>query len=106
MLLNLYGIEVIGIADNGIKALEIYKKLLKKPDIILLDQRMPLKNGIETAKEILKLNKDSRIIFTSADVSVKEEALSLGIVEFIEKPFQFEILIDIIHKSLNPISIC
>ena len=54
---------------------------------------MPIKNGIEVAKEIFK-HQDChpKIIFMSADKSVKELALSLG-AAFLEKPVSFNELI-------------
>ena len=101
MLLKMSGFDVIGTANNGKTAIEKFQNLSEKPDIILIDHRMPLKNGIETAKLIMNLDKDSKIIFTTADHSIKEEALSLGVIEFIEKPFLCERLIDSIHKALK-----
>jgi DNA-binding NtrC family response regulator len=62
---------------------------------------MPVKNGIEIAKMILNIDKDAKIIFTTADSSIKEEALSLGVTDFIEKPFLCEKLIGTIHNALK-----
>jgi len=66
-----------------------------------MDHRMPKKNGIEASKEILEMDKNSKIIFTSADNSVKEEALSIGAFSFKDKPFTVEQLIENINKALN-----
>ncbi len=62
---------------------------------------MPIKNGIEATKEILQINSNTKIIFTSADEDVKEEALSIGAFSFIDKPFDFDLLIDNIKKAIN-----
>lgn len=86
-MISLFGHEIIAAVTNGEEALKKYDELSKKPDLIILDHRMPVRNGIETAKEILTRDSDARIIFVSADSTVKEEALDLGILEFIEKPF-------------------
>ena len=48
---DISGIEVVGIARNGLDALEKIDKI--KPDVITLDIEMPKLNGIETLKEIL-----------------------------------------------------
>ena len=45
-----------------------------------MDQRMPIKDGMESAKEILQINRRAKIIFTSADKKVNKEALSIGVV--------------------------
>ena len=81
----------------------MYEKFNEKPDIILMDHRMPHKDGIETTKEIIKMNQSSKIIFASAEHSVKQEALSIGAYCFLEKPFPLQALINEIRK-LNDIS--
>ena len=95
-MLNILGHKVSD-AGNGQEAVDVCKLL--KPDIILMDYRMPVKNGIEAMKEILQFNNNVKIIFVSADKSIKNEALSLGAVEFVEKPFKLTRLDEIIKKS-------
>jgi len=101
-VLGMSGFDVIGEAKNGEEAVSLYITFPKKPDIILMDHRMPIKNGIEATKQILNINKKSRIIFTSADNSIKQEALSIGAKYFLDKPFSITELIDKIKKvSIN-----
>lgn len=79
------GIEVAGIARNGMDALDIIPKL--QPDIITLDIEMPKLNGIDTLKEIKKKYKTPVIMLSSltgTDTTI--EALQLGAEDFIEKP--------------------
>ncbi len=97
-MLKLIGFEIIGIANNGLEAVKMYKAFNKKPDIILMDHRMPVKNGIEASREILAHDPSSKIIFVSADKKIKEEALELGIYDFIEKPFRLDKLINKIKE--------
>ena len=59
---------------------------------------MPIKNGIETTKELIKYNPKQKIIFVSADDSVKKEALKVGVVGFIKKPFEINTLFEIIEE--------
>ena len=66
-----------------------------------MDYRMPLKNGIEATMEIMENETHSIFIFASADSSIREELYSMGIEYFIEKPFDIEILVEIINKALN-----
>lgn len=66
------GHEVISKAYNGEEAVEIFKKMSIKPDIILMDHRMLVKNGLETTEEILSINPDIKIIFVSADYTIKK----------------------------------
>ena len=101
MLLSAYGFDVIGTAKNGEEAVEMYENFSVKPDIIIMDYRMPIKNGIEASKDILQINKNAKIIFASADTSVKEIANSIGVVSFKTKPFSNQKLLDNINKILK-----
>lgn len=100
-MLNLYGFNVIGTANNGLEAVLMFKSFNHKPDIILMDHRMPVKDGIEATKEILEIDKNVNIIFASADKSVKEKALSMGIIGFLSKPFSLEKLVNRIKGVLS-----
>lgn len=79
------GVEVVGIARNGLEALEKIPRL--NPDIITLDIEMPKLNGIETLKKIKEHYKIPVIMLSShtgTDVTI--EALQVGALDFIEKP--------------------
>jgi DNA-binding NarL/FixJ family response regulator len=56
--------EVVAQAANGIQAIELYKK--HKPDLALLDSRMPLKSGVQAAKEISNHSTAARIVMLTA----------------------------------------
>ncbi len=99
-MLKISGFNIVNTATNGEEAVELYKSFLVKPDIILMDHRMPIKNGVEAAKEILQIDKSSKIIFASADQNVKETAMALGAIDFKEKPFTMKKLINNIQKAL------
>ncbi|UCE90963.1 MAG: response regulator [Methanobacteriota archaeon] len=81
-------------ARSGDEALSLLKTMAAKPDAIIMDHRMPGKDGIETTKEILKLHPDIPIIFSSADQDVREDAIRAGAVSFWAKPFPIRLLID------------
>jgi len=103
MMLKTFGFNVIAKASNGKEAIDVFLSLDIEPDVILMDHRMPVKNGIDTTIEILKRNSHTKIIFISADKSVKKQALSIGAVSFIEKPFSVNRLQDeitnVVHSS-------
>ena len=105
LILKEAGIEIIGTAFNGKKAVEIYLKFNDKPDLILMDHRMPIKNGIDAMKEILQINKNEKIIFASADVTVKQEVLSLGALAFLDKPFNMKRLLNTIDKVIEKVAV-
>ena len=100
MMLKGFSYDVMGKASNGEEAVQMYKNFNNKPDIILMDHRMPIKTGIEASKEILEFDQSAKIIFTSADESVKETALSIGVFSFISKPFEIRKFKENIDKAL------
>jgi len=81
-------------ACNGDEAVSIFKTLKSRPDIIIMDHRMPGKDGIQTTKEILKMDPSVPIIFSSADISVREQALEAGACSFWAKPFPCSLLVN------------
>ena len=50
--LALEGHNIVGSAPNGKQAIEEIENFKSYPDIIILDHRMPIKNGIETLREL------------------------------------------------------
>jgi len=98
LILKEAGFEIIDTAFNGKTAVEKYNNLAEKPDIVLMDHRMPIKNGLDAMAEILHANNHVKIIFASADISIKQKALSLGACAFLDKPFNMRKLLTIIQK--------
>jgi two-component system chemotaxis response regulator CheY len=76
------GFQVLGIANNGDEAIEMFKNFNEKPDIIILDYRMPIKDGIDALRAILEIDKNSRIIFASADRTIRERVYLYGAIGF------------------------
>ncbi len=99
-LLKFNGFDVIAKASNGKEAVAMFEKMEKKPDVILMDHRMPIMDGITATKEILKIDKNAKIIFASADLSIRELAFSIGASSFKNKPFTIQRLISNIKKLI------
>lgn len=80
--------KVIGIARNGIDAIEKNKAL--KPDVITMDIEMPKLNGNKALKEIMTGDNPTNVIMVSGltkkGAEVTMECLSYGAFDFIEKP--------------------
>jgi len=101
LVLTSFGHKIIAVANNGEEAVQKYKNLLDKPDIIIMDHRMPIKNGIDATEEILEINGNAKIIFASADKEAREKAEMMGVLSFKTKPFSNEKLLRNIEKALN-----
>jgi len=93
-------------ARSGEEAVRILKTMKSRPDAIIMDHRMPGKDGIQTTREILDIDPSIPIIFSSADESVREEALEAGAISFWTKPFPISMLInatiDVVKAKKGP----
>jgi two-component system chemotaxis response regulator CheY len=80
--------EVVGEAENGVEAVELYREL--DPDVVTMDVVMPIRNGIEATTEIKELDPGSSVIMcTSVGQEEKmREAVEAGADGYITKPFQ------------------
>jgi two-component system chemotaxis response regulator CheY len=99
-ILVIGGHQVVDHAYDGAEALEKFVKLNPKPDVILMDHRMPVMNGATATREILRLDSDTLIIFISADDTVKEEAMNSGARDFLTKPIRSSDLFAAIDKHM------
>jgi CheY-like chemotaxis protein len=91
-------------ANDGQDGLEVYKRI--NPDYTFVDLLMPNISGKDMVKLVKQIKDDVKIIIVSADVqkSVKEEMEILGIMSFINKPFNEEkakIICDMIRNDLK-----
>lgn len=93
-----------GEARNGHEAVEM--GVHGNFDLILMDIRMPGKNGMEATKEILSQRPDISIIAVSAanELTDREKCLSAGMKDFLLKPFSEKELFDKISAVLLPVS--
>ncbi|MBS3969395.1 MAG: response regulator [Clostridia bacterium] len=98
-ILSKNGYEIAGEAENGQKAVEMYKEL--KPDLVTMDITMPEKDGIAAVKEIKQMDASARIIMCSAmgQQMMVMEAIQAGARDFIVKPFQQERVIQAMEKA-------
>src|SRR3990170_80794 len=73
------------------------------PGCLLLDIRMPRQSGIELYEQLLREGKRLPVIFITAhaDVSTAVAAMKTGAIEFLEKPFDRETLLDRVRKALT-----
>jgi two-component system chemotaxis response regulator CheY len=99
-ILTKNGYEVVGEAENGLKAVEKYAEL--KPELIIMDITMPELDGIEAVKKIRALDGNAKIIMCSAmgQQAMVIEAIQAGAKDFIVKPFQPERVLEAVNKVL------
>lgn len=99
-LLELKGYQVVASAFNGVEAVDIYRDMEKRPDLVLMDHRMPVKNGLEAMREILEIDLDAQVVFLTADAAVAEHAMAAGAANVLLKPFRM----DVLHKTVADVA--
>ncbi len=70
--------------------------------VAVLDVWMPVMNGLDVQSCLIKNSPETRIIFISGrdDSSVRQTALDAGAFGFLAKPFEDEVLVQLIHKAV------
>jgi len=88
--LKKYNLEVVGTAENGKIALELFEKT--NPDIVTLDITMPEIDGLTVLEEMIKINKDVKVMVVTAltDKATGLKAIKLGAKSYLPKPFTEE----------------
>lgn len=85
--------EVVGIAQNGLDALQLAKEL--SPDIVIMDITMPEMNGIEATRELLARNPGIKVIILSvhSERNLVVEVLRAGAAGYVLKTYLFDELV-------------
>ena len=101
LLVN-FGYKVI-IANDGIEAVEIYRRKTKSIDLVILDLSMPRKSGRETLSELLEINPDIKVIVSSGfdKGGPVKQLLDMGAKAFVPKPYGMEKMLGAVRKILN-----
>jgi two-component system chemotaxis response regulator CheY len=89
-ILSDMGLEVVGEAGDGRKALDLYRRC--KPDLVALDLTMPKMDGLAALRKILAEDPLARVVAITA-LGQKEKviaAIQAGARDFIVKPFEYE----------------
>jgi two-component system chemotaxis response regulator CheY len=100
-MLRKEGFFKVHAAENGPKGIELFKTV--KPDIVFLDIMMPGMDGIETLRELKKIDSTATIVILTA-LSKEETALAAkesGARLYVLKPFNKEKIVDAINKILR-----
>jgi len=90
MLATIDDVEVVAIAANGLQAVQLAKE--HHPDIVMLDINMPEMDGLTAFRNIAQIHPDTGCIVISAekDSTTLRTAISLGVQEYLIKPFTID----------------
>jgi len=89
--------RILGEAKNGFEAITLTADL--RPDVLLLDIRMPEMSGLETAEHLQKSEQAPAIIFTTAYDEHAIQAFELNAVDYLLKPIRQERLSNALRKA-------
>ena len=85
VLVESMGHEVVGEAENGAQGIDLFKK--NRPDITLLDIQMPVMNGLEALKKIMKIDRNAAVLMLTAvdNNLVAEDCILAGAKDYLRK---------------------
>jgi two-component system response regulator AlgR len=89
--------EVIGEAGNGVEALSLAQQT--RPEVVLLDIRMPGMDGLEAARHLLRLDHPPALIFTTAYGDHALEAFQARAADYLLKPIRKERLLEALERA-------
>ena len=95
--------EVAGVAENGIKAVELFAQL--KPDVMLLDLVMPQMDGFSVLERIQKNGSKVIVISALSQDAFISKAMTLGADYYMMKPISLSNLAERIHEVMNPAAV-
>ena len=100
-ILTKNGYNVVGEAENGVKAIDAYQE--HNPDLVLMDITMPEMDGIDALKGIREKDPNACVIMCSAmgQQAMVIEAIQSGAKDFIVKPFQAERVLEAVKKVIG-----
>ncbi|MBC7330683.1 response regulator [bacterium] len=92
------GYEVVGEAGDGERAVEVGEE--KKPDLAILDIKMPKMNGLEAAEKLMEKGIATLVLTAYADREFIDRAKEIGVLAYLVKPFSKESLIAAIEMAM------
>ena len=100
ILLEDEGYEVKAV-ENGKEAVDAFFQF--QPDLVLLDQQMPVMSGVEALEKIKSLNPDAIVVLVTAfgSISLAVDAVKKGAYDFIEKPFDNDKLMLTVNRVIE-----
>lgn len=97
LLADVPGVHLVGEASTGLDAIALTEGL--RPDVLLLDIRMPQMDGMEAAEHLQKMERPPAIIFTTAFDAHAVQAFELNAVDYLLKPIRLERLANALKKT-------
>ena len=95
-------INVIAEAENGVEGVRLARR--EKPDVVLMDVRMPVMDGLEATRKLRAIPEFLNIpiiaLTATAGEDSKLETLNAGCTDYLSKPVQISELLEILDRYL------
>jgi DNA-binding NarL/FixJ family response regulator len=98
LALEYLGHEVVGFASDGLEVIE--KCRSTQPELILMDVRMPFRDGLTCTAMLAKSDPAAKVLIVTGSRTTETEARQAGACGFLEKPFNVSDLDRAIHGAL------
>lgn len=104
MLSNLESVELVGQANNGTEAIDGVLRL--RPDLVILDIRMPGRSGLDVLKTITHQPDPPRVIMLTAfpTPQYRQQCLNAGAEYFFDKAIEFDQIPEVLGQSKSAIN--
>jgi DNA-binding NarL/FixJ family response regulator len=102
LLLGLRGdLEIVGSVGSGLEAVEVCTEV--RPDVVLVDYRMPGLSGAQTTEAILQVSPATRVVCLTASVSRAEvaELYTAGAISCVGKDEELQRIVEAIHAAAD-----
>lgn len=101
-MLERHGYSVV-LAENGKEAVELFRVLGDKIDLVLLDMTMPVMGGEETFRELKTVRNNVRVLLSSGynEVEAVRRFAGKGLAGFIQKPYSAVTLVEKVRSALG-----
>jgi two-component system chemotaxis response regulator CheY len=100
-ILSQRGYRVVGEAEDGEEAVRLYEET--SPDVVTMDLVMPIMNGVEATRAIMKKFPEARIVVLSAMMqeNLVADAILAGAKDYIIKPFQTDEVLRVLNEAVG-----
>lgn len=98
-------LQSVGIATREFDSAETSLKAIEtdRPACMLVDVRMPGMSGLELQRKLVEQELPVQLVIITGhgDITMAVEAMKNGAIDFLEKPFNEQVLIDLVHKCVQ-----
>ena len=101
LLFNRRNIPLSFTALDGPEAIEKFKMAKPRPDVLIIDYRLPSMSGLDLMREVLAIEPGTKVIFISGDDSIQKESIDAGATVFLKKPASIKLITDTVTGLMN-----